>query len=65
MKCYVFTIKTTGYGNTPEEAWADACETIVQQLDEFLDPNDLPGYEIDAGGDLDDEEDNPAGSTDE
>jgi hypothetical protein len=47
MKSYMFTIVTTGRGGSPEEAWADACDTIRQQLDEFLDPDDLPDYEVD------------------
>jgi hypothetical protein len=49
MKSYKFTIVTTGCGGSPEEAWADACDTILQQLDEFLDPDDLPDYEVDDG----------------
>jgi hypothetical protein len=49
MKSYKFTIATTGCGGSPEEAWADACDTIRQQLDEFLDPDDLPDYEVDDG----------------
>jgi hypothetical protein len=28
-------------------AWADASETIRQQVDEFLDTDDPPDYEID------------------
>lgn len=65
MKCYVFTIKTSGYGNTPEEAWANACETITTQLAEFLDPNDIPDYEIDPGGDVDDDGEDEEGIANE
>jgi hypothetical protein len=56
MKHYNFRITTTGCGETPEEAWADACDTIRRQLDEFLDPDDVPDYETDDSFDDDDEE---------
>jgi hypothetical protein len=46
MKDYIFTIQTRGVGNTPKQAWADACDNILHQLDEFLDPEDIPDYEI-------------------
>lgn len=43
---YVFTINTTGEGTSPEEAWADACETIASQLYEFLDLDNVPEWQI-------------------
>jgi hypothetical protein len=47
MKTYLFHIETRGHGDSPEEAWADAIDTIRSQLDEYLDPDDVPDYVID------------------
>jgi hypothetical protein len=46
-KQYLFTMTTRGSGNTPEEAWANAIDTIRFQLDEYLNPNDVPDWVVD------------------
>jgi len=47
MAEWVFTLRTSGSGQTPKEAWLDAIDTITSQLDEFLDPDDIPECEVD------------------
>jgi hypothetical protein len=42
---YVFTVEVRGEGNTPEEAWEDACVVLREtQWEEFA--GDLPEWEV-------------------
>lgn len=56
MKNWVFTVRVSGYGETPEEAWADAIDTILGDMDGFLDETDVPEYERFEDGDLEEDE---------
>jgi hypothetical protein len=56
MKNWIFTIPVSGYGDTPEVAWAEAIDTILEDLHGFLDEDDLPEYERYEAGDLEDDE---------
>jgi hypothetical protein len=46
MKQYQFTLKTTGCGATPDEAWRECVSTILHELDEFCDPENVPDYQL-------------------
>jgi hypothetical protein len=40
MKTYAFTIKCVGKGDTLKDAWQDAKQTLEQELDRHLAPED-------------------------
>ena len=42
MKVYDFTVGMTGRGNTPEEAWTQVVEHLLDNWREFADTGDLP-----------------------
>lgn len=46
VKAYEFTVHTVGHGATPEEAWAGACEHILDDFDGFSSVKDLPDYKV-------------------
>lgn len=56
MKNWIFTIPVSGYGETPGEAWAEAIDTILEDLNGFLNETDIPEYERYEAGDLKDDE---------
>jgi hypothetical protein len=47
MPMYIFTVECRARGDTPEEAWEDACATILAQWDEFADTEELPEWRVD------------------
>ena len=57
MRCWRFRPETLGYGDTVEEAWEDARDTIENGLSEYL-SDDLPDYVRWPDGDLNDDYEN-------
>jgi hypothetical protein len=43
---FQFSLKTIGTGMNAKEAWADACDTIANQLAEYLDVDNVPDWEV-------------------
>ena len=46
VRAYEFTVCTVGHGTTPKEAWAGACEHILDDFKGFADTSNLPDYKI-------------------
>ena len=42
MRIYDFTVGMSGRGNTPEEAWTQVVEHLLDNLQEFANTSDLP-----------------------
>lgn len=46
IKAYEFTVFTVGHGATAKEAWAGACDHILDNFDEFASTKDLPKHKV-------------------
>ena len=56
-KNWLFNLELSGYGDTPEEARAEAIEAAFEQLDEVFDENNMPDYKRHENGDFANDDD--------